>query len=191
MTNLMHALRPMAWDFLSTIVFAGLTVLHLDPRVATAVALGVGLGQAGVMWASGRRIELLQWAGLGLTAVFGAASLITHDPRFIMAKPSIIYAAVAAVMLKRGWMVRYIPAVAQGHAEDLMIGWGYAWSALMAATALANLATAVWFTPQWPAFIAVVPLTSKLALFAVQFVAVRTVVRGRIMAARSAEAQAA
>lgn len=191
MSNLMHALRPLAWDFLPTVVFAALMALHVGAPVATATALSVGFAQLGVMWVMRRPIELLQWAGLGLTLVFGAATLITHDPRFIMAKPSLIYAAIAVVMLKRGWMARYIPAVAQGHAHDLAIGWGYAWSGLMAATAAANLVVAVWFAPEWPAFMAVAPLASKLVLFAVQYVSMRTVIRGRIIAARSQALQAA
>lgn len=192
MSNLVNALRPLAWDFLSTIVFASLMALHLDARAATAAAFAVGLSQVGAMWVMRRPIEPLQWAGVGLTLVFGTVTLITHDPRFIMAKPSIIYAAISAVMLKRGWMVRYIPAAAKGHAEDLMIGWGYAWAGLMALTAVANLVAAVWFTARWPVFMAVFPAASKLALFAVQYVSMRTVIRGRIIAARSAaEPQAA
>jgi hypothetical protein len=105
-----------------------------------------------------------------------------------MAKPSIIYAAIAVVMLKRGWMLRYLPPVARGHGGDLMIGWGYAWSGLMALTAVLNLVVAVRFTREWPTFMAVWPLASKLALFAVQYGQVRHVVRGRIIAERRAQA---
>jgi intracellular septation protein A len=190
MSNLLNALKPLGWDFLSTIVFASLVALHVDVRVATALAVCVGIAQVLSMKLRGRRIDLLQWAALGLTLVFGTASLITHDPRFVMAKPSLIYTAIAVVMLKRGWMLRYLPAIALDHGRDLMIGWGYAWSGLMALTALANLVVAVWFTHQWVAFMAVVPLVSKLALFAAQYVSVRYIVRGRIIAARQAAGQA-
>ena len=191
MSTLMHALRPMAWDFFSAIVFAVLTALHVDPRLATVVALAAGVAQVGVLWVMRRPIEPLQWAGLGLTVVFGTASLIAHDPRLVMAKPSLIYAALAAVMLKRGWMLRYVPSVARGHSEDLMVGWGYAWAGLMAATAAANLVVAVWFSPQWPMFVGVFPAASKVALFALQYVSMRSVIRARIISARSATPQAA
>jgi intracellular septation protein len=133
MSDLLNAMKPLAWDFLSTIIFAGLIAAHVDPRLATALAVGVGVAQVAGMKALGRRIDLLQWAALGLTLVFGTASLVTHDPRFVMAKPSLIYAAIAVVMLKRGWMLRYLPDVARAHGADLMTGWGYAWSGLMAA----------------------------------------------------------
>lgn len=189
MSNLLNALKPLAWDFLSTIIFAGLVALHVDVRAATALAVGAGIVQVLGMKALGRRIELLQWAGLGLTLVFGTASLITHDPRFVMAKPSLIYTAIAVVMLKRGWMLRYLPPIAQGHADELMIGWGYAWSALMALTAVANLVVAVWFTRDWVAFMAVVPLVSKLGLFVIQYGSMRRAIRGRIIAAQAVETQ--
>jgi intracellular septation protein A len=188
MSNLLTAIRPLAWDFLSTILFATLVALHVNLPVATAVAVGAGVAQVLGIKALGRRIELLQWAGLGLTLLFGGLSLVTHDPRFVMAKPSIIYAAIAVVMLKRGWMLRYLPPVARGHGGDLMIGWGYAWSGLMALTAVLNLVVAVRFTREWPTFMAVWPLASKLALFAVQYGQVRHVVRGRIIAERRAQA---
>jgi len=190
MSNLLAAIRPLAWDFLSTIIFATLVALHVDVRVATALAVGAGIAQVLGMKALGRRVELLQWASLGLTVVFGSVSLVTHDPRFIMAKPSIIYTAIAVVMLKRGWMLRYLPAIARGHGADLMIGWGYVWSGLMALTAVLNLVMAIGFTRDWPAFMAIWPIASKLALFAIQYVNVRQVVRGRIIAAM-AQAQPA
>lgn len=191
MSNLLNAIRPLAWDFLSTIIFATLVALHVDVRVATAVAVGAGVAQVLGMRALGRRVELLQWAGLGLTLVFGAASLLTHDPRFVMAKPSLIYTAIAVVMLKRGWMLRYLPAIARDHGADLMIAWGYVWSGLMALTAILNLVVAIGFTRDWPAFMAVWPVVSKLALFAIQYGHVRHVVRGRIIAARQIQAQPA
>lgn len=191
MSNLLNAIRPLAWDFLSTIIFATLVALHVDVRVATAVAVAAGVAQVLGMRALGRRVELLQWAGLGLTLVFGAASLLTHDPRFVMAKPSLIYTAIAVVMLKRGWMLRYLPAIARDHGADLMIAWGYVWSGLMALTAILNLVVAIGFTRDWPAFMAVWPVVSKLALFAIQYGHVRHVVRGRIIAARQIQAQPA
>jgi intracellular septation protein A len=189
MSNLLNAVRPLVWDFLSTIIFATLVALHVDVRIATAVAVGAGVAQVLGMKALGRHVELLQWASLGLTLVFGTVSLVTRDPRFIMAKPSIIYTAIAIVMLKRGWMVRYLPAIARNHGADLMTSWGYAWAGLMALTAVLNLIVAVAFTREWPAFMAVWPLVSKLGLFAIQYVHVHHVVRGRVIAERQAQAE--
>jgi len=189
MKDLLHAVRPLVSDFFPTIVFAILVAMKADVGIATGAALVIGMGQVAVQRLLKRKVELLQWASLGLVIVFGALGVMTNDPRFLMAKPTIIYLAIGAVMLKRGWMLRYLPPIAGKHGKPLMIAWGYAWAGLMGLTALANIVVAVWFTAQWPAFIAVAPLASKLTLFAVQYVSVRYVVRRRILAEMATQAQ--
>jgi len=44
----------------------------------------------------------MQWLSFALVVVLGAAALLTDDPRFMMAKPSIVHFAVGAVMLRPG-----------------------------------------------------------------------------------------
>jgi hypothetical protein len=90
--------------------------------------------------------------------------------------------AVGVVMLKRGWMVRYLPPIASGRGEPLMIAWGYVWAGLMFVSAAANLAVAWWLPALWPAYLAVIPMASKIALFAVQYVSVRFIIRRRMLA---------
>jgi intracellular septation protein A len=129
----------------------------------------------------------MQWMSLGLVAVFGAATLFTKDPRFMMAKPTVVYVLVGAAMLERGWMLPYMPPQGREHLDDsVMIGWGYVWSGLMFLTAALNAVFA--FTTSlavWSAFIAVFPAASKIGLFAVQFLIIRS------QAIRSARRQAA
>jgi len=185
MNSLLFAVRPLVSDFLPTIVFALLIALHVDVRIATGAALLVGIAQVGIQRLRRRKIELLQWASLGLVVVFGTLAVLTDDPRFLMAKPTIIYIAIGVVMLKRGWMLRYLPPISQGRAEPMMLRFGYVWAGLMFATALANLAVAVAFPKLWPAFVAVVPMASKLALFAVQYLTVRFFVKRQILAERA------
>ena len=190
MNGLLFAARPLVLDFLPTIVFAVLIALKVEVRIATGAALLVGIAQVSLQLALKRKVELLQWASLFLVVVFGTVGILTNDPRFLMAKPTIIYLAIGAVMLKRGWMLRYLPPIAREHGASLMIGWGYAWSGLMFATAGANLLVA-WLAPaQWPAFIAVVPMASKVALFAAGYLNVRHVTKRRIMAQMAVAAQA-
>jgi intracellular septation protein A len=188
MSNLLAASRPLAWDFLPTIAFAILTALHVDVRLATVVAVGVGVAQVLIVRALGRQVPLLQWVGLGLAVVFGALSMATNDPRFLMAKPTIIYLIVAAVMLKPGWMRRYMPAIVRDNGDDLIVAWGYAWAAMMALTGVANAVVAVWFSNDWPLFLAIVPLWSKVALFAAHFASLRLVIRRRLRAGAEAAA---
>jgi intracellular septation protein A len=191
MNNLLYALRPLLADFLPTIVFAALVALHMDVATAILVSLAIGLAEVAVQKLRKQPVELLQWASLALVVVFGGLGLMMHDARFLMLKPTIIYAAVGAVMLKKGWMVRYLPPIAGEHGRPLMVGWGYVWAGLMFATSIANGVVAWQFPHQWPAFIAAFPLASKLALFAVNYASVRFMVRRKILAERALPAPAA
>jgi intracellular septation protein len=193
MNSLLFAARPLVSDFLPTIVFAVLIALHVDVRIATSAALLAGILQVTIQRLRRQKIERLQWASLGLVMVFGTLGIMTNDPRFLMAKPTIIYLAIGAVMLKRGWMLRYLPPISQGRAEPMMLRFGYVWAGLMFATALANFAVAVALPKLWPAFIAVVPMASKIALFAIQYLTIRFFVKRQILAemaqARRAQGQ--
>ncbi len=87
-------------------------VLYLLTRnVALSVVLGMALGIAQIGWqlARGKPIDTMQWMSLFLVLGAGTVTLITNDPRFVMIKPSVIYLIVGIVMLKRGWMNRYLP----------------------------------------------------------------------------------
>ncbi|MBL8772836.1 MAG: septation protein IspZ [Phenylobacterium sp.] len=183
MTNLAHAFRPLVNDLFSSLLFAGLLAAGVDAIVATVIAMAAGAGHV-LLWIVLRKpVAPLQWASLGLVLVFGTASLFLHDPRFLMAKPTIIYLIVATVMLKRGWMLRYMPPIAAGHGERMMIAYGYVWAGLMLLSAALNLVFAIGFPAQWPLYKAVFPIASKLALFAVQYAHIRAVVRPRVIAA--------
>jgi len=188
---LIHAARPLANDLLSTLVFVILVALKVDPRIASGCAIGFGVLHVLVLKLRGLPVPPLQWAGLGLILIFGTASLLMHDVRFLMAKPTVIYLILAGFMLKRGWMLRYMPPIAAGHGEATATAFGYVWAGLMMALAAANLVTAIWFPAIWPAFMAVVPTVAKLALFAMQFGTTRWVVRRRIIAARALAASPA
>jgi intracellular septation protein len=184
MSPLLYAARPLLLDFLSTIVFLALVALKVDPTIAAGVAIAIGVGQVLFLKLTGRPVAPLQWMGLGLVLVFGTASLLTHDIRFLMVKPTIIYLLIGGVMLKRGWMLRYMPPAASGHGEDVMVAFGYVWAALMLVTAIANAVVAIAFTAYWVTFMAIFPAATKFGLFAIQYVVTRTVVRRRILAAR-------
>ena len=182
---LVHAGRWIAIDLLSTLIFVAL--FALTHSVFAATGLAVAGGVAHIAWLKLRRapVDAMQWMSLGLVVVFGGASLATHDPRFIMFKPTLIYAAIGAVMLRRGWMNRYIPPVALAWSADVTVVFGYIWAALMFASGAANLYLAIHGDPKtWAWFLGVFPLTSKLALFTVQYLTTRFIVLGRRRAAR-------
>ena len=171
--QLLYAIVPLLFDSLGVIVFAVLIALKVDLVLATAA--GAAVACAVVAWelVHRRRVAALQWLSLIMVVLSAGATLATHDPRFVMAKPTVIYAVIGAAMLRRGWMNRYVPPARLALVEDLMTRFGYVWSGMMFVTGALNLVVAVAFTVWWPTFIAVFPLVSKLGLFAVQFAIVR------------------
>ena len=173
MNNLIYAGRALGTDLLPTLVFAALVALEVDVVAATGASILTGVVQIAIMKFRGSDISRLQWASLALVLTFGAAAILAHDARFLMAKPTIVYAIVGVVMLQRGWMLRYLPPAAEGHGEKPMIAFGYIWAGLMFATGAGNLIAAVWFPSIWPAYLAIFPLVSKIVLFAIQYVTVR------------------
>ena len=181
---LIHAGKWLAADMFSTLLFVGLFAITHNVYTATGLAIAAGVGQIAWLKARGSAIDTMQWLSLVLVVVFGGASLMTHDPRFVMFKPTLIYVVIGAVMLKPGWMVRYIPPVAIGWSRDVVNLFGYLWAGLMFATGAANIALVLHGDPKlWAWFIGVVPIASKLALFAIQYVTTRVIVRRRMAAA--------
>jgi intracellular septation protein len=52
--------------------------------------------------------------------------LLTNDPRFVPAKPAIGHFAIGAIMLKRGWLLRYVPPIAAETIPEYVTFAGYA-----------------------------------------------------------------
>jgi intracellular septation protein len=181
---IVHAGKWLAADLFSTLMFVGLYAVTHSVYVATGLAIAAGVGQ--IAWLKFRRspIDAMQWMSLGLVIVFGGASLFAHDPRFIMLKPTLIYAVIGAVMLKPGWMTRYQPPAALPWSRDVAAVFGYVWAGLMFLTGALNLVLVAHGDPKtWAWFIGVFPIASKLALFAVQYLVTRVIVIGRMRAA--------
>jgi intracellular septation protein A len=180
MKNFLYAVRPLIYDSLGIIVFAVLVMLDTD--VLAAAIAGVVVAAAIVLLDLVRRrpVPVLQWISLVLMLVSTAATYLTNDPRFVMAKPSAVYLIVGCVMLKPGWMNRYVPPESLPLIGDRMTFFGFVWAGLMFLTAVLNVIVAVWFTAGWPEFIAVFPLASKIALFLVHFAIIRITARRRL-----------
>src|SRR5258708_9279858 len=98
-------------DFLSTIVFLAIYLTTENVVLATSVAIAGAVAQ--VVYARVKRqpLAFMTYASVALVIVLGGATLLTHDPRFVLAKPSIAHFAIGAIMLRRGWMLRYMPPV--------------------------------------------------------------------------------
>ena len=179
MKQLFYAVVPLIFDSLGVIVFAVLLAFHVDLFVATAAGAAAATAVVGSEIVRRRPVAAVQWLSLVLVLLTAGATLMTNDPRFVMVKPTLVYAVVGAAMLRRGWMNRYVPPEQLVMVEDLMTRFGYVWAGLMFLTAAANLVIALAFTAWWPMFLGVFPLASKAALFAFQFLFVRVVAEMR------------
>ena len=174
-------------DFLSTIVFLVLYLMTGDVILATAVAIAGAVGQVIYARYKGQTLGYMTWASLGLVIVLGGATLLTHDPRFVLAKPAIGHFAIGAIMLKRGWMLRYMPPIVTETVPEYVTVAGYAWAALMFVLGAGTIAVAATGDIKlWAFYISVVLIGAKLIAFAVQYVAFRVLVTQRIRAAARA-----
>ena len=174
MRDLFAAAKLLLLDMASTVFF--LVVFLLSKNIPLSVALGVALGVAQIGWEFVRKrpIDTMQWMSLFLVVGAGTATLITNDPRFVMVKPSLIYLVVGVVMLKPGWMNRYLPPVAKELVPDLAFIFGFIWSGLMFFSAALNVIVALNFSVvTWASFMSVYGIVSKLGLFLIQCAVMR------------------
>jgi intracellular septation protein len=191
MRSLWHSVKYLLLDMASTFIYllvywAADSSLHSAPKsvlVATPVGIAFGIGQIAWELAHKKRPDAMQWLSLFLVVTTGVATFLTKDPRFILFKPSIIYCIVGAVMLRPGWMNRYLPERAVRLEPDIGVLFGFVWAGLMFFSAVLNLVVA------WRGdvglsvkFLAVYPLASKLGLFAIQYATMRIIGRRRYLA---------
>jgi intracellular septation protein len=176
-----QALGQLLSDFLSAILFLVVYALSGNLVAAAAIAVAAGVAQLVRLRLLRRRVEPMQWMSLGLVVVLGGATMLTQSPRFLMIKPTIVHFAVSGVMLRRGWMIRYLPEIVlRNVAESTIVATGYAWAGLLAAIGLANLIIALQFDfATWAWFISVGAIGAKLAAFALQYGVFRAIVRQR------------
>jgi intracellular septation protein len=176
------ALLQLAEDFLSAFVFLGIYLGTGNLPLAVGIAMAVGVAQLALAKWRRRRLEAMQWLSLGLVIVLGAATLITNDSRFMMAKPSLIHFAIGVVMLRPGWMDRYLPPIVKDNLpQQIIVLTGFAWASLMFALGLANLYVAANYSPiVWGYFLSIGATGAKVVAFFAQYVVFQILVRRRL-----------
>src|SRR6202022_3763415 len=164
----------LATDFFSTIVFLALYLITGDVLLATGVAIAGAVAQVVYSRIKGQQLTFMTYASLALVIVLCSATLLTNDPRFVLAKPAIGHFAIGAIMLKRGWMLRYVPAIVTETIPDYVTLAGYAWAALLFVLGGGTIAVALTGDMKlWTFYVTVVLVGAKLAAFAIQYVAFR------------------
>ena len=174
----------LASDFLSAIVFLVIYLITDNVILATSVAIAGAVAQVIYARFKGQQLNYMTYASLALVVVLGTITLLTNDPRFMLAKPSIAHFAIGAIMLKRGWMLRYMPPIIVETVPEYVTAAGYAWAALMFALGAGTIGVAMTGDMKlWTFYVTVVLVGAKIAAFAIQYIAFRVLVGGRIRAA--------
>ncbi|MCP3477274.1 septation protein IspZ [Bradyrhizobium sp. CCGUVB1N3] len=177
----------LASDFLSTIVFLIIYLATDNIILATSLAVTGAIAQVIYARVKGNSLGYMTYASLALVIVLGTATILTHDPRFVLAKPSIAHFAIGAIMLKPGWMLRYMPARVTDVIPEYVTAAGYAWAVLMFVLGAGTIAVA-WTgdLKLWAFYVSVVAVGAKIAAFAIQYVIFRIIITGRLRAAARA-----
>jgi intracellular septation protein len=180
-----NILLKLGTDFLSAVVFLLLYVATGNVVLATSVAIACAVAQVVHAGVKAQPLGFMTYASLALVIVLGGASILTSDPRFMLAKPAIAHFAIGAIMLKRGWMLRYLPPIVTDTIPEYVTIAGYAWAALMFALGAGTIAVALsgnlWL---WGIYVSVA-IGAKVVAFAVQYCVFRLLVTSRIRAARA------
>lgn len=187
MKNLLSSAKVLLSDLASTLFF--LVLFLLTKNLILSVALGMALGviQIGLEFARRKPVDTMQWLSLFLVLASGTTTLLTNDPRFVMVKPSVIYVIVGIVMLRPGWMNRYLPPIAVAVVPDIAFVFGFVWAGLMFASAALNLVVAVTLdAATWAVVRSIWGMASKIGLFLIQYAIMRLIGVRRRRAATAA-----
>jgi intracellular septation protein len=183
MRDFFEATKLLLLDLASTIVFLVLFLLTHNTILSVGLGVALGIAQIAIQFVRRRQIEPMEWLSLFLVITAGAATLLTNDPRFLLFKPSVIYAIVGAVMLKPGWLNRYLPPIAKAVVPDVATVVGLAWAGLMFASAAVNAFVVLNYSvATWAVVMPIFGIVSKLAVFLIGFAAMRMIARRRVRA---------
>lgn len=179
--------RQLFVDFFSTIVFLVVYAATGDILIATGVAIAGAIGQFVRARIKQQKLDIMTWASLALVVVLGGATLLTKDPRFVLVKPAIGHFAIGAIMLRRGWMLRYSPPIIRDNVPELAIKAGYVWAALMFLLGFGVIAVAMTGDVKlWAFYVTVIAIGAKVLAFAIQYVIFRIIITRKLRAEAAA-----
>jgi len=174
-------------DLFSAILFLAVYLITDNVILATSVAVAGAVAQVIYARIKGQQLNYMTYASLVLVVGLGAVTLLTNDARFMLAKPAIAHFAIGLIMLKRGWMLRYMPPIVVETVPEYVTAAGYAWAALMFVIGVGMIAVAATGDLKlWAFYITVVAGGAKILAFAVQYVVLRLIVTSRRRAAARA-----
>ncbi len=177
--SIMPVLKRLAIDILVGWLFLAIFLATNNIYLATAVGLATGVCQTIWMLARRQKIDPMQWMAMVVVMVLGAATMVTHNPTFVVFKPSIFDACIGAMLLRPGWMDRYAPPqVMDLVPKGLKVFWGYLWSFSWFALAAINLAVErVYGLKAWAIWTSISPMALVILLTVSGFLVFPPIVR--------------
>ena len=140
-------------DLLAVILFFLTYTITKNMITATAVAVVFGILQAGFTYWKYKKLDTMQWVGLILIVVFGGATILLRDDRFIMWKPTVLFWIGALVLLISHLSGKNGLKATMGKELELPEHvWSkltYAWVAFMIFLGIANWFVFTHFKEQW------------------------------------------
>ena len=191
MKDFFAAAKYLALDMASTLFFLALFFLTHNTLLSVSLGVALGVAQIGLQLIRGKTVATMEWLSLFLIVATGTATLLTDDPRFVLFKPSVIYAIVGVVMLKPGWLNRYLPDIVKTVSPDVATAVGFLWAALMFVSAAVNAFVALTRSvTEWALVMPIFGIVSKGAIFLIGFAAIRFMTRSRVRAMPEPEREA-
>jgi intracellular septation protein len=183
MKDFLEAAKLLLLDLASTLVFLVLFPLTHNTILSVGLGMALGVTQIGFQIVRRKPIHIMEWLSLSLVIAAGTATLLTDDPRFVLFKPSVIYVIVGFVMLRAGWLNRYLPEIARTVASDVAVVIGFVWAGLMFVSAAVNAFVALACSVSaWAMVMPVYGIVSKMTVFLAGYLAIRLTVIRRIRA---------
>jgi len=180
MRDLFRAARVLLLDMASMVLFLVVVVITDNLILSAALAMVLGIGQIAWQFYKREPVEALQWLSVVQVLAAGTATLLTDNAIFMMLKPSVVAVILGMVMLRRGWMNRYLPPVALATMADVGVIFGFVWAGLMFFTAALNVAMAlVLDTRTWSVVMSAWGIASNVGLFLVQYFIMNVIGRRR------------
>jgi intracellular septation protein len=146
------------FDLFPIILFVVTYVLTDDIYLATAVIIPATIVQVAYARLRYGKVDKMLWASLVLILVMGSLTLLLHDKRFIMWKPTLLYWVFATVLvlapvLAKKNLIRTMFEKELSLPDPVWLNLNHAWAAFFAGMGCLNLYVAYNFSEaQWVQF---------------------------------------
>lgn len=184
----MRNLLTFLLDFGSALLFLFVFLATSDIYLATGLGIATTVAILAWTWVRDQRIGVMQGLSPAIVLVMGGATILFHDPRFVMFKPTLVMGCLGAVMLKPRWVSRYLPPAPAEAPRSLIATLYYVYAGAFLTLAAANVAVANLASQKtW----AILSTTVPWVVFALIGFMSWWLVRRAVIAARRSAAQVA